>query len=333
MTTPEFLGPLAGTSVVEFEGIGPGPLACTMLADLGCEVVRISRPTNHARTLPDDIGDPSPHGRTTVPLDLKTEEGREAASSLVARSDVLLEPFRPGVMERLGLGPDQFAVSNPKLVYARLTGWGQSGPYAHMAGHDVNYIGLSGALEAIGTEESPIPPLNLVGDYAGGSMFAVVSILAALVERNTTGRGAVLDIAMIDGVKMLISPIAELVTRGAWDERRASNLLDGGAPFYRTYRTSDDRFVAVGALEPAFYAALLAGLGLDEAALPDRMDRSEWSTLSERFAGVFQTGTRDHWQQVFDGTDACVTPVLMMSEAPFHPQVQARTELTKGTQA
>lgn len=315
---------LAGHRVIEFAGIGPGPLACAMLADRGCEVVRITRLTTQPGNLSDELDGLGVRGRTTIAINLKAARGRAVAQSLVNSSDVLLEAFRPGVMERLGLGPGDFEKSNTGLIYTRLTGWGQTGPYATMAGHDINYISLSGALDAIGTPDAPLPPLNLVGDYAGGSMFAVVSILAALVQRSQTGTGAVLDIAMIDGVKSLLSPIAELVARGMWVEQRSSNLLDGGAPFYRTYRTADDRFMAVGALEPVFYAAFVSGLGLVEDELPDRFDRERWSELGDMFAGVFASFDRDHWQGVFDGTDACVTPVLRMSESDMHPQNVAR---------
>lgn len=317
--------PLVGHSVVEFAGIGPGPLACTMLADLGCEVVRVIRTESHGGALPDGLADIAVRGRTTIAIDLKSDEGRTVAQGLVNRSDVLLEAFRPGVMERLGLGPEVFMESNPGLVYARLTGWGQTGPYSSMAGHDINYISLSGALDAIGTADAPLPPLNLVGDYAGGSMFAVARITAALVARHRTGVGSVLDIAMVDGVEVLLSPVAEMAAMGAWVEERASNLLDGGAPFYRTYETSNGGFMAVGALEPVFYTAFVKGLGLDESDLPDRWDRSEWPVLSELFAKVFETQDRDHWQEVFDGTDACVTPVLKMSESKHHPHVASRS--------
>jgi alpha-methylacyl-CoA racemase len=246
--------------------------------------------------------------------------------SLIDSADVLIEGFRPGTTERLGVGPERFNDSNPGLVYVRVTGWGQEGPYASMAGHDINYIGLSGALAAIGEEERPTPPLNLLGDYAGGSMFAVVGVLAALVERSHTGRGAIIDTAMIDGVSSLLAPIRDLSEMGAWVENRSSNLLDGGAPFYRTYATSDGRFVAVGALEPAFYSAFVEGLGLDESDLPNRFDPDNWANLAATFSGVLAAESRDHWQSVFDGTDACVTPVLAMSESQTHPQNQARRD-------
>jgi alpha-methylacyl-CoA racemase len=262
--------------------------------------------------------------RATVAVDLKTEEGEEVVRSLINSADVVIEPFRPGTTERLGIGPDQFADSNPALIYVRLTGWGQSGPYATMAGHDINYIGLTGALEAIGEPGRPLPPLNLLGDYAGGSLFAIVRILAALVERSHTGVGAIIDAAMIDGVSTLLTPIKDLASLGAWVEERSSNLLDGGAPFYRTYETSDERFVAVGALEPAFYTAFVSGLGLDETDLPNRFDPENWQQLATIFGEAFSRGSREYWQDVFDGTDACVTPVLSMSESAGHPQNRTR---------
>ena len=310
---------LAGITVVELAGIGPAPLACTMLADMGSTVIRIERVSGV-----DLLSRVGVRPRPTIQVDIKTEEGREVVAALVDSADVLIEAFRPGTTERLGLGPERFAETNPGLIYVRLTGWGQDGPYASMAGHDINYIGLTGALAAIGDESRPIPPLNLLGDYAGGSMFAIVSILAALVRRTRTGEGALIDTAMIDGVSSLLTPIKDLANLGVWTETRSSNLLDGGSPFYRTYETSDGGFMAVGALEPAFYSALVTGLGLEEAALPTRDDPSNWDRLADMFAGVFARETRDHWQSVFDDTDACVTPVLTMSEAPSHPQNQSR---------
>lgn len=295
-----------------------------MLADLGCEIVRIDRLSGRSGALPDGLANLGVRGRTTIPIDLKSDEGQEVARSLINTADVVLEGFRPGVAERLGVGPERFEESNRGLIYARLTGWGQDGPYADMAGHDINYIGLTGALAAIGGQNQPIPPLNLLGDYAGGSMFAVVGILSALVERSRTGRGRVIDVAMIDGVTSLMEPIRDIAGVGMWVEQRSSNMLDGGAPFYRTYRTSDDRFMAVGALEPAFYRAFVSGLGIVEDELPNRFDPANWLDLSARFSAVFASEDSDHWQRVFDGTDACVTPILRISEAPMHLQNQAR---------
>ena len=324
MTAGRPEGALQGHRVIELAGIGPGPFACTMLAELGCEIIRIERLSKQRNALPDQLSNLGVRGRTTIAIDLKSEEGQEVARCLIDSADILLEGFRPGVAERLGIGPERFETSNPGLVYTRLTGWGQDGPYSGMAGHDINYIGLSGALAAIGGPDQPIPPLNLLGDFAGGSMFAIVGILSALLERVRTGKGQVIDVAMIDGVFSLMAPIRDIAAIGMWVEQRSSNMLDGGAPFYRTYRTLDDGFMAVGALEPAFYTAFLAGLGLDEHDLPNRFDPDEWPSLVSIFAKAFASEDRDHWQGVFDGTDACVTPVLTMSEVQAHPQNQAR---------
>lgn len=324
MSTEQTPGPLAGHRVIELAGIGPGPFACTMLADLGCQVVRIDRLAAGSSALPDELVNLGVRGRTTIAIDLKSDEGQEVARALIDAADIVLEGFRPGVAERLGVGPERFDDSNRGLIYARLTGWGQDGPYADMAGHDINYIGLTGALAAIGVGDRPIPPLNLLGDYAGGSMFAVVGILSALVERTRTGRGQVIDIAMIDGVTSLMEPVRNIAELGMWVEQRSSNMLDGGAPFYRAYRTSDDRFMAVGALEPAFYTSFVSGLGFDEDELPNRFDPENWSGLGSLFSEAFASEDLDHWQGVFDGTDSCVTPILRMSESPTHPQMQAR---------
>ena len=315
-------GPLHGHTVVELAGIGPGPYAAGLLRDLGATVVRIERASG---------GVPLPMGaerigvknRVVVHLDLKDPSGLSVAKDLIARSDVLVEGFRPGVVERLGLGPSPMTEINPGLVYLRISGWGQDGPYAQMAGHDINYIGLSGVLAAIG-EARPIPPLNLIGDYAGGALFGVVGALAALVSRQSTGHGAVVDAAMVDGSAALLSPIVDLMTSGMWSENRASNLLDGGAPFYRTYETADGEFMAVGALEEPFYQSFVEGLGLEASSLPPRMDPTNWSHLASAFANAFVAATQAEWCDVFDGTDACVTPVLPVSAAARHPHNRAR---------
>jgi alpha-methylacyl-CoA racemase len=297
-----------------------------MLADMGCDVIRIERVSQSSNALDSQLSRIGVRPRTTIAVDIKSDDGRDVVRSLVDAADVFVEAFRPGTTERLGVGPDQFTESNPGLVYVRLTGWGQNGPYAKMAGHDINYIGLTGALWAIGEEAGPVPPLNLLGDYAGGSLFAIIGILAALVERSNTGTGAIIDTAMIDGVSTLMTPIKDLAALGAWVEDRSSNLLDGGAPFYRTYETLDGRYMAVGALEPAFYSEFVTGLGLDEDDLSNRFDPENWSALSDAFGQAFMRQTREHWQYVFDGTDACVTPVLAMSEVHTHPQNQARPQ-------
>jgi alpha-methylacyl-CoA racemase len=265
-----------------------------------------------------------------VSLDLKDAADRAVAVTLISHADVLIDPYRPGVTERLGVGPDEMCDRNPGLVYARLTGWGQDGPYASMAGHDINYIGLNGSLLAIGPSDLPMPPLNLVGDYGGGAMFAVTGILAALVERATTGVGQVVDVAMVDGAAALLGPIRDLQNAGLWVPARHANLLDGGAPFYACYRTSDDRFMAVGALESQFYSLLVSGLGLDLSTLGDRLDPAEWPRIAAVFSDAFATCTRDEWTEIFDGTDACVTPVLSMDEAGDHPHNAAREALVAG---
>ena len=312
--------------MIELAGLGPSPLACTMLAEMGCDVIRIERVSQSSNALDSQLSRIGVRPRTTIAVDIKSDDGRDVVRSLVDTADIFIEAFRPGTAERLGIGPMRFTKSNPGLVYVRLTGWGQNGPYAMMAGHDINYIGLTGALQAIGEEARPAPPLNLLGDYAGGSLFAIIGILTALIQRTNTGKGAIVDTAMIDGVSTLMTPIKDLAALGAWVEDRSSNLLDGGAPFYRTYEASDGRYMAVGALEPAFYSAFVAGLGFDEDDLSNRFDPENWSALSDAFGRVFMGQTRDHWQRVFDNTDACVTPVLAMSEVHTHPQNQARLQ-------
>jgi alpha-methylacyl-CoA racemase len=319
-------GPLAGLKVVELGSIGPGPHAAMILADLGADVVRVERPSGG---LEPAVRDFTLRGRRSVAADLKSEQGKETVLRLAEKADVLLEGLRPGVTERLGVGPADCAARNPRLVYARMTGWGQDGPMAQRAGHDINYISLTGALHAIGPSDKPVPPLNLVGDYGGGSMLLVIGILAALTERQGSGQGQVVDAAMVDGTSLLTQLFWSLRSAGAWTEDRAANLLDGGAPFYRTYRCADDRFVAVGALEPRFYAELLRGLGLDSEDLPAQLDRSGWPTLRERFTSVFASKPRDEWAAMFADVDACVTPVLTFSEAPDHPHLAARNTLLK----
>ena len=315
--------PLTGLRVVELAGIGPGPHAAMILADLGADVVRVERPG--AIAVPADLRvDPARRGRRTVVVDLKSPEGKAKVLDLVSKADVLLEGFRPGVTERLGLGPDECAARNKRLVYARVTGWGQTGPLAQRAGHDINYISITGALHAIGDAEKPMPPINLVGDFGGGSMLAVIGILAALWERERSGEGQVVDAAMVDGASTLMQMVWGMYSVGAWEDRRQSNLLDGGAPFYRTYRCSDGGYVAVGCIEPQFYAAMLQGLGLDPATLPDQNDRSKWPVLHEIFEKRFAEKPRDYWAELFAGTDACVTPVLSLAEVPRHPHIAAR---------
>lgn len=307
-------GPLHGLEVLELAGIGPGPHAAMVLGDLGADVVRVERPQGGL-----DVTNGKPdhmlRNRRSVSADLKTDEGRDRVLALASVADVLIEGFRPGTTERLGLGPQDCAEVNPGLIYARMTGWGQDGPLSTRAGHDINYISLTGALHAIGDPEGkPTPPLNLVGDFGGGSMFLLVGILSALFERQRSGSGQVVDAAMVDGTSVLMQMMWSMRGAGAWTDERGANLLDGGAPFYDTYPCADGKWIAVGAIEPQFYAQLLDGLGLDPAELPDQNDREQWPTLRQCLADVIATHDRDHWAAVFSGTDACVTPVLALDE-------------------
>lgn len=318
-------GPLHGVRAVELAGIGPAPHAAMVLGDLGADVVQIVRPGT-GTTAPGSAGrDAMMRNRRLVAADLKKAEGREVVLSLVAKADVLIEGFRPGVTERLGLGPEDCAAVNERLVYARMTGWGQDGPRAQQAGHDINYISLNGVLHAVGRNgEPPVPPLNLAGDFGGGSMFLVVGILAALWDRHSTGLGQVVDAAMIDGSSVLAQMMWSMRALGMWGDDRGTNLLDTGAPFYDTYETADGRHVAVGAIEPQFYALLLEGLGLDPATLPAQLDRQRWPELRQAIAGVFATHDRDHWAEVFATSDACVTPVLSFAEVETESHVRQR---------
>jgi alpha-methylacyl-CoA racemase len=321
-------GPLSGLRVVELAGIGPGPHAAMVLADLGAQVVRIDRPSGGLQVGDAEAPDPTLRGRRRVAADLKDPAGRETVLRLVEHADVLLEGYRPGVTERLGVGPADCHARNPRLVYARMTGWGQDGPMAQRAGHDINYISLTGALHAIGRAgERPVPPLNLVGDFGGGSMLLVVGVLAALWEAERSGQGQVVDAAMVDGASLLVQMVWGLLGQGVWRDERGVNLLDGHTPFYDTYTCADGRYVAVGALEPQFYAAFLDGLGLDQAELPAQYDQDGWPVLRARFTEVLATRTRDEWAKLFDGTDACVTPVLSFAEAASHPHLDARSTI------
>jgi alpha-methylacyl-CoA racemase len=323
-------GPLAGLKVVELAGIGPGPHAAMVLGDLGADVVRIDRPKGALDLGSDDSLDATLRGRRRMVADLKDPAGRDAVLSLVEKADVLIEGYRPGVTERLGVGPDDCHARNPRLVYARMTGWGQEGPLAQRAGHDINYISLTGLLHAIGRPgERPVPPLNLVGDFGGGSMLLLVGILSALWEAQRSGRGQVVDAAMVDGASILGQMFWSFLAQKLWVDEPGVNLLDGGAPFYDTYTCADGRHVAVGAIEPQFYAALLAGLGLTDAELPGQHDRPAWPRLKARFAEVFATRDRDEWAEVFAGTDACVTPVLAFGEVAAHPHLAARSTVVE----
>lgn len=315
-------GPLAGLRVIEFAGLGPTPFAAMLLADMGADVVRIERPG--LRPLIPQSPDFLERGRSAVTLDLKTAQGRDEALELIARADAVIEGLRPGVMERLGLGPDPALVRQPALVYGRMTGWGQTGPLAQSAGHDINYIAITGALHAIGGADAPVPPMNLLGDFGGGSMYLVMGMLAALLHARATGVGQVVDAAIVDGTLGLMTMIYSLANAGVWRDARGENLLDGGAPFYGVYACKDGGHLSVGALEPQFYAAFVAGLGLDPADLPDQHDRAGWPRMRAAFAARIATKTRDEWDAVFAGTDACVAPVLSLAEAPAHPHNAAR---------
>ncbi len=321
-------GPLHGLRVVELAGLGPAPHAAMVLADLGADAVRVERSGGGNFPIPPGRRDPMLRGRRSVVVDLKDDDERGRLLELVRAADVLIDPYRPGVAERLGIGPDECLVANPRLVYARMTGWGQDGPLADRAGHDLNYISLTGTLHAIGRAgERPVPPLNLVGDYGGGSMLLLVGVLSALFERQRSGRGQVIDVAMIDGATLLTQIMWALRGVGALSEERGTNLLDGGAPFYDTYECADGGYVAVAALEPQFFAALMRGLELDVPQGFDHLDRAAWPALRDRLTVAFRSRTRDEWAAVFAGTDACVTPVLTFAEAPTHPHVAARETL------
>ena len=319
------MGPLSGIKIVEITGIGPGPFCGMMLADMGAEVLRVDRAQSVSAEPP---GRPSldllARGRRSIGVDLKHPQGVETVLRLVERADAILEGFRPGVMERLGLGPDVCLARNPGLVYGRMTGWGQDGPLAQAAGHDINYIALAGVLDHIGREgEAPVAPLNLVGDFGGGGMLLAFGIVCALVERQRSGRGQVVDAAMVDGSAVLMAIFHGAMLSGWWRER-GTNLLDTGAPFYDAYETKDGRYVSIGSIEPQFYAELIQRVGLAAEALPGQMDRSQWPAMKERFRALFKTRTRDEWTQILEGTDVCFAPVLSMREARDHPHNRAR---------
>jgi alpha-methylacyl-CoA racemase len=326
MTAQNADGPLAGLRVIEMAGIGPGPFAAMLLADLGADVIQVDRPGGATGAAMTSLVN---RGKSSVILDLKRAGAVEAALTLVASADVLIEGYRPGVAERLGIGPEDCLARNPRLVYGRMTGWGQSGPLAHTAGHDIGYIALTGALHAIGERGGPPQiPVNLLGDFGGGATYLVIGILAALREAGRTGRGQVVDAAIVDGAAHLLTSTHAMLASGNWIDERGSNLLDGGAPFYSVYATSDDRHMAVGSIEPKFYAELLRLLGLDED--PARQDdREYWPELRDRLAAAFATRTQAEWTHVFDGTDACVAPVLSLREAPLHPHLASRGTLTE----
>lgn len=319
-------GPLAGVKVIELGGIGPGPHAGMVLADLGADVVRVRRPGG--LQMPPENVDLLHRGKRVVDLNLK--EDSAALLGLVAKADVLIDAFRPGTCERLGIGPEDCASVNPRLIFARITGWGQQGPLAQTAGHDINYLSQTGALSAIGyRDRPPVAPLNLVADYGGGSMLVLLGIVAALYERASSGQGQVIDAAMVDGVALLAQDIWTMKSTGTLRDERESFMLDGGAPFYRTYETADGKYMAVGAIEPQFYARLLTGLGLSADELPAQMDRTAFPKLHELFAERFARKTRDEWTEIFAGTDACVTPVLTWTEAAYNNHLRQRSTLVQ----
>ena len=313
-------GPLDGVKIVEFAGIGPGPFCGMLLSDLGADVVRIDR-KGPGRGSKFDLGG---RGRRSVALDLKKPESVETCLKLMEGADALIEGFRPGVMERLGLGPDVVLKRNPKLVFGRMTGWGQFGPYALAAGHDMNYIAISGALHAIGTEKKPIPPLNLVGDFGGGALYLAFGLLAGVISARTTGKGQVVDVAMSDGAASLMAMFYGMRASGAWKDERHANLLDGGAHFYDTYETKDGKWVSIGSIEPQFYALLLEKTGVAKSEFEAQMDRDGWDSLTDKLAAVFITKTRDEWDAIMGGSDVCFGPVLSLDEAPKHPHNVAR---------
>lgn len=323
LSQPVSRGPLAGLKVVEFQAIGPVPLAGMLLSDLGADVVCIARPGG----VPRDPRNIVSRGRRWTELDLKSPDGAAQARALMAHADVVLEGLRPGVMERLGLGPEEALAANPRLVYGRMTGWGQDGPLASTAGHDINYIAITGALDSFrGPEGVPVQPLNLVGDYAGGAMFLISGVLSAVLAARASGRGQVVDAAMCDGVVALLSLFHTRAAAGQWGEP-GTNVLDGGSHFYGVYRCADGKFMSVGAIEPQFYAELRLILGLEEEAFDQQNDPACWPRLKARMAEVFATRTQAEWTRLFEGSDACVAPVVSLTEAKAHPHLAARGTL------
>lgn len=320
------MGVLSGYKIIEFAGIGPAPMCAMLLSDMGAEVLRIDRAEEA------DLGIPTEakysvlnRGRRSVAIDLKRKEGTEAALKLIQRADALIEGFRPGVMERLGLGPEPCLARNPRLVYGRMTGWGQDGPLAHAAGHDINYIALTGALHSIGRKgEAPVPPLNLVGDFGGGGVYLALGVVAALLEAQRSGKGQVIDVAMVDGAASLMAAIYGLRAAGRWSDQRGENILDTGAHYYNVYETSDGEYIAVGSIEPKFYAELLRLAGLNHEELPRQNERTAWPALTERLADIFRTKTRAEWCRIMEGSEVCFAPVLSMQEAPGHPHNRER---------
>jgi alpha-methylacyl-CoA racemase len=313
-------GPLNGLRIVEFAGIGPGPFCGMLLSDLGAEVVRIDR-KGGGRDAKSDI---TSRGRRSIALDLKNTEATEACLRLISQADAVFEGFRPGVMERLGLGPEVVLKRQPRLVYGRMTGWGQFGPYAHAAGHDINYIAISGALHSIGTQEKPVPPLNLVGDFCGGALYLAFGLLAGIIHARATGKGQVIDCSMSDGAASLMAMFYGQKASDQWRDARRSNKLDGGAHFYDTYQCADGRWIAIGSVEPHFYSLLLEKTGITSPEFLQQMESAAWPDLRAKLAAVIETKTRDEWTDIMSGTDVCFAPVLTMAEAPLDPHNLAR---------
>jgi alpha-methylacyl-CoA racemase len=317
----ERMGPLHGIRIVEFAGIGPGPFAAMLLSDMGAEVIRIDRKGGRSPSKMEIYM----RGREAVALDMKKPGAVETALKLIDRADALLEGFRPGVMERLGVGPEVCLKRNPKLVYGRMTGWGQTGPLAMAAGHDMNYIAISGALHAMGTKDAkPVPPLNLVGDFGGGALYLAFGVVCGILEAQKSGKGQVVDVAMSDGAASLMTMFYGMTAMGIWKDERGSNMLDGGAHFYDTYETKDGKFVSIGSIEPQFYKELLEKTGIDDPAFAAQMDRGAWPALKEKLAAKIKTKTRDEWDAIMSGSDVCYAPVLSLAEAPKHPHNVAR---------
>lgn len=323
-TEIQMAGPLQGVKIIEMAGLGPAPFACMLLADLGAEVICIDRPATKSSEPDENLTNVLRRGKKSIVMDMKRPAAVQAVLRLIAGADAVVEGFRPGVMERLGLGPEICMAQNPALVFGRMTGWGQTGPLAHAAGHDINYIALSGALHAVGTAEQPVVPLNLVGDFGGGGMLLVAGVLSALLHARSTGRGQIVDAAMTDGSALLMSMMYGFMASGHWADRRASNMLDGGAHFYGTYQCSDGKWVAIGSIEPQFYALLIEKSGLKDINMAEQRNAEAWPEMKARLAEVFATRTRAEWCALMEGSDVCFAPVLGMKEAAGHPHNIAR---------